>query len=98
MSVIDEVTSVLHCEAILHAAQKASEYTAKLEQIAATDWDKVKTDLKNAAAHFEAEIKRLEGLVDPKVVEHLQTGVPPKVAVANAIAGTPAESLIAKQK
>lgn len=83
------VQTFLHLEALEHVKQDLVTYRDKLKQLVELDVEKAKEDLRSVVAHFVAEVARLRGLIDTRVLAHLDEGQHPQVAVQKAEAGEP---------
>jgi hypothetical protein len=83
------IQTFLHLEALEHTKQGIVAYKGKLEELIKTDIEKAKLDLKIIIAHFESELARLRGLIDTRVLAHLDEGNAPQVAVQLAAVSAP---------
>jgi hypothetical protein len=86
------VQTFLHLEALEHVRQDLINYNDKLEQLIKLDVEKARAELTSVVAHFEAEFARLRGLIDPRVLAHLDEGNHPQVAVKLAADGAPTQA------
>lgn len=92
------VTTFLHLEALEHVKQDLLTYKNKLQQLVELDVEKAKAELSKVVAHFEAEFTRLRGLLDPRIVAHLDEGASPQQAVNAAANNVPTKAdLLNKQ-
>ncbi len=89
------VSTFLHLEALEHVKQDLATYRDKLKQLVELDVEKAKADLQAVVAHFVAEVARLRGLIDTRVLAHLDEGQHPQTAVKLAEAGAATQAEVA---
>ncbi len=97
------IETFLHLEALEHTKQDLASMQQKLTQFLALDMAKAQADLEAGVAYFQAEVARIRGAVDPRVLAHLDEGAPPQIAVQLAESGAPtnaetAASILAAQQ
>ncbi len=91
------VSTFLHLEALEHAKQDLITYEGKLKQMVEMDIEKAKAECRLVVAHFVAEVARLRGLIDTRVLAHLDEGQHPQTAVKLAEAGAATQAETAQK-
>jgi hypothetical protein len=96
-TVIDEVETKLHVEAVTAAFNRAEDLKTKLENLLKLDLAKAKADLEKGIAYFEGEVARIEAKIHPKVLPLVQAGVPAEHAINLAKQNVTVEDLVKQQ-
>lgn len=89
------IATFLHLEALEHAKQDLINYDKKLTELVELDVEKAKAQLETVVAHWRAEVARIRGLIDPKVLAHLDEGAHPQQAVNAAANNVPTRAELA---
>lgn len=86
------VSTFLHLEDLEHAKQNLANYENQLRQLVSMDIEKTKADIKSVVSHFTGEVARIRGLIDSRVLSHLDEGAAPPTAVKLAELGAPTQA------
>lgn len=95
-TLIQEIETKLHIEAVTNAFNRAEDLKTKLENLLKLDVSKTKADLESGIAFFENEVKRFEALIHPAVLPLVQAGVPADHAINLAKQGVTVEDLVSQ--